>query len=264
MKTVLYYYSATGNSLVIAREIARALGGAEVLPMASFRSGTGKIDAERVGFIFPIIAWGPPRTVEEFIDHFDPTGLRYTFAIASCGGTAALTLPNIRKTLRKKGGDLNAGFIVSSKAYLSMSGGGQSKMINLVSNLSGKRPGPETEKLPSIIETIQNCEANKPERNALPGAILGSFFHTQASPQFAKMDANYVVESTCTGCGVCARVCPRGNIVMVDGKPTWKNDCDFCGACANWCPSASISMKGDLTPARAHNPDVKVADFYLR
>jgi ferredoxin/flavodoxin len=264
MKTVLYYYSATGNSLVIAREVARALGGAEVLPIASSRSGTGKIDAERVGFIFPIIAWGPPRTVEEFIDHFDPTGLRYIFAIASCGGTAALTLPNIRKTLRKKGSDLNAGFIVGSKAYLSMSGGSQSKMINLVSNLSGKLLGGETERLPSIIETIANCETKKPERNALPGAILGSFLHSAASPQFAKMDANYVVDAGCTGCGVCARLCPRENIVMVDGKPTWKNDCDFCGACANWCPSASISMKGDLAPARAHNQEVKLADFYLR
>lgn len=264
MKTTLYCYSATGNSLVIARAIATALSDTEIVPIGRFRATPARPTTERVGIIFPIIAWGPPRTVHEFVRAIDLSGVRYTFAIASCGGTAAGTLPRIRKALRKNGGDLHAGFLVRSASYMEMGSGKQAKMIEMVRRFSGKLPGTAEERLSDIIEAVRNERRSRPERNALLGSILGNFFHGKAAPQFAGLDRAYKVGENCASCGTCTRICPRGNVRLENGRPAWHHDCDFCGACITWCPQRAIGMAG--APAGAphrHNPEIKAADLVV-
>ena len=118
--TTVSCYSATGNSLTYARALAREIGGARLAPLARCRTAPARPSTPRVGVVFPIIAWGPPRTVKEFLSLVDLTGIRRVFAVASCGGTAAGTLPRLRKALRARGGKLHAGFIVRSPHYLTM------------------------------------------------------------------------------------------------------------------------------------------------
>jgi ferredoxin/flavodoxin len=261
MTTTIYYYSSTGNSLVIARAVAQALGEAQVLPIARYRKVRTAPGTECVGIIFPVHAWGPPRTVEEFIQNLDLSGVQYTFAIASCGGTAAGTLLKMRKVIRKSGGELHAGFIVRSAGY--MAGGEKNPMIGMVRRLSGKPFPAAEERLPEIIECVKSRKHIRPERNALPGAVLGNFFHRMAGPQFARLDASYEVGAACKSCGNCARVCPRGNVSLQDGKPAWQHDCDFCGACATWCPNNAIGFRSMPAVPRRHNMQVQRADFLL-
>ena len=46
---------------------------------------------------------------------------------------------------------------------------------------------------------------------------------------------------TCISCGLCARICPTGTIVMEQGKPHWKGkDCVQCTACIHRCPVRAI------------------------
>ena len=41
----------------------------------------------------------------------------------------------------------------------------------------------------------------------------------------------------CVGCGVCLGRCPKGAIVLVDGKATINvDDCGSCGLCSEKCP----------------------------
>ena len=46
--------------------------------------------------------------------------------------------------------------------------------------------------------------------------------------------------NACTNCGWCARNCPRGNITMVDGKPTFDRHCVLCLRCVYGCPTHAI------------------------
>lgn len=264
MITKIYYYTATGNSLVIARKIAERVGDCELIPITAQSAVREAEPAARIGFVFPIFAWGPPRTVEEFITKVALADAAYVFAIASCGGTAANTLPRIRSVLRKKGAELHAGFIVRSAGYLKKGDGKASSMITTVRNLSGPLFGTEEERLPEIITAINECRAAKPEKNAFWGAALGSFFHDQAKKQFAVMDKTYTVAESCTGCGTCSRICPRMNIRIEGSTPTWRHDCDFCFACATWCPSKAISTTGDLQPTHDHHAAVTLGDLYKR
>jgi len=268
MKTTIFFYSGTGNSLSISRRLAKELGDTRVVPLAKFRRGT-KPEAERVGVVFPIIAWGPPRTVDEFLQNVDLSDAQYVFAVASCGGTAANTLPKIKKTLKKKGSDLDAGFVVASPGYLETSSNGgkkspQEQMVDLVRKLSGPRPRTAEERLPEIAGVIRFGKRTRPERPRFLGASLGSFFHDQAVPMLSRSDNGYRVTEACTECQICARVCPRENVVMSAGRPVWNHDCDSCGACATWCPEAAISAVGSLLSTRRHHPEVGVNDFLLR
>ncbi len=77
-------------------------------------------------------------------------------------------------------------------------------------------------------------------RNALTlsvGRFVGFIFRLMASKILGSM---YLADDTCTSCGLCARVCPAGAIVMRGGSPTWTLRCIDCNRCINACPSASI------------------------
>jgi Fe-S-cluster-containing hydrogenase component 2 len=51
----------------------------------------------------------------------------------------------------------------------------------------------------------------------------------------------YVDENRCSGCGVCVNVCPRGAIVIEDGKASISQAlCSHCEACAAACPERAI------------------------
>lgn len=264
MKTIVYYYTASGNSLVLARAIANALGDAQVSPIASSRAKPFTPGAERVGIVFPVYAWGMPRTVEDFLASMDPSRLEYAFAVASCGGTPGNTLPAVRRSLRARGGELHSGFVVRSPGYVDIAPGGQGGLIKMVRNLSGPLPRGEAERLPEIVEAVKAMRVLKPERGAFLGSSLGSFFHGVASGQFAKMDSGFATAASCDGCGVCARVCPRENVALENGRPAWKHDCDNCGSCSTWCPKRAISQGGALIPGGGHHAAVRLSDMLLR
>lgn len=47
----------------------------------------------------------------------------------------------------------------------------------------------------------------------------------------------------CTGCGLCARHCPKHAIIMVGRKkprPYWKLNCENCMRCMSYCPKKAI------------------------
>ena len=70
METTIYYFTGTGNSLAVARDICERLGECRVVPIVSLNDEPGPIRpaAERVGIVYPVYFSGVPSIVVEIAD----------------------------------------------------------------------------------------------------------------------------------------------------------------------------------------------------
>ena len=57
---------------------------------------------------------------------------------------------------------------------------------------------------------------------------------------FFVKDKKFYVKDSCTGCGLCEKLCPMNNVKLMNGKPVWNGGCTHCMACICSCPQAAI------------------------
>jgi len=263
MKTTLYYFTGTGNSLVVARKVASLLGETELVPIAALMHEKGEITTpeKRIGICCPVYDMGIPVMVRDFIDRFTVAVDAYVFAVLTLGGTGASALKQINQGLNKHNGrGINAGFLVRMPANfppLSVPPTGQ-KQVSILSAAERE------------CEQIADCIRNGGER--LPGiALLSSMLQFLFYKPFAKSvhqaGEKFSVSSACTSCGTCETVCPSDNIAMHNGRPVYSDRCELCCACLNYCPVQAINLNlmfGTEGRGRYHHPDVTPADMRMQ
>jgi hypothetical protein len=115
MKTTIYCFSATGNSLKLARDVQSALGDCDVVSIAqALQRQDLPCPGERIGLVFPVFAWGLPRMVVDFVQRLDLRHAKYVFAITTCVAIPGNTLRELQSHLEAKGSFLHAGFAISA------------------------------------------------------------------------------------------------------------------------------------------------------
>ena len=103
MKTKIYYFTGTGNSLNIAKEISGKIEDCELIPMASLSENRGiEPDAEKVGFIFPLYWYGLPKIVRDFIKKVELSNISYCFAVITAMYPDGLAIEQVEALLEKK------------------------------------------------------------------------------------------------------------------------------------------------------------------
>ena len=260
MKTTIYYFTGTGNSLAAARKVAAVLGDCGLVPIASLRNTTGDIvpAADRVGIVSPVYDAGVPRIVAEFARRLDLSRAGYTFAIVTLGGTGVSALHQLNAILKKRqGGKLDAAFAVKMPGNFPPVG----------------RP-PEGEKKDAILAAADKQLAfiahTINQGIAVPPGFspVSSLMRCLLYPPFFRnvhgMDKAFSVSDACTSCGTCAKVCPVGNIVMENERPVWQHHCELCCACLHFCPVEAIqlnTMQGTKGRGRYRHPGLTVEDM---
>ncbi len=257
MQTIIYWFSGTGNSLAIARELAAALGETDLISMV--QAGAGPMpDAGKVGFVFPVYAFGLPGIVKKFLRNMPVNPNAYYFSVANCAGKAGVPHRQIRGILRAGGGRLSGGwtlFMPTNYPILTDA---------LPVEKQQKCFDKMRERLPGIAAAIKTGQLGPLEDSSLLFRWLAFAGNTLAINHFRKADKKFWVESTCRQCGLCAKVCPVNNIKLVDKKPIWLGRCEQCMACLQWCPARAIQY-GRVTKSRQryHHPQAKAKDFML-
>jgi NAD-dependent dihydropyrimidine dehydrogenase PreA subunit len=256
MKTDLFYYTGTGNSLWTARMLAKELGDAEVIPISRHSENPVASRAEAVGIIFPVHIWGLPRRVLAFADALDPDPSRYYFAVALNAGQVAATLLQLKKRMQARGLSLSSGFgLAMPSNYIPWGGPGpEAKRIRLTTAAR--------EKIDRIAATVAAREKRPVEKGALWQNIIFTGLNRLAFPRVPAMDKGFWVDEKCNACGVCRSVCPCKNIDLPAGKPVWLHHCEQCLACIQWCPQEAIQF-GKRTPRyeRYRHPEVTLQEM---
>ena len=256
MKTNLFFYTGTGNSLWTARMLAGELGDTEIIPISGTSGDTIASGAEAIGIIFPVHIWGLPRRVMAFVDALEKNWSRYHFAVAVNAGQVAATLIQLKKRMQARGLSLSAGFELAMPSnYIPWGGPGPEEAQ--VRRIEAAR-----RKIGRIAAAAAARETRPVEKGPLWQNILFTGFNRLALPHVPKMDRSFWVDDKCNGCGICKAVCPSGNIDLPAGRPNWQHHCEQCLACIQWCPQEAIQF-GKKTPRyrRYHHPEVTLKDM---
>jgi flavodoxin len=80
-KVAIYYFSGTGNSLVVARDIAGKMN-ANLIPVISMIDQESiNTDASVIGIVFPIYDFKPPLIIRKFVGKLENISSKYIFNI---------------------------------------------------------------------------------------------------------------------------------------------------------------------------------------
>ncbi|MDH6365695.1 flavodoxin [Enterococcus sp. PF1-24] len=112
-KNIIFVFSGTGNSLWVAKEIAKELENCEIVSMGLDWQGPLPAGYDSIGFVYPTYASGVPKRIKDFIAKLDLQNNKeaYYFAIATCGrvSKAQNVITQIRRYLKQKGIHLHYG-----------------------------------------------------------------------------------------------------------------------------------------------------------
>ncbi len=262
MSTEIYYFTGTGNSLAVARDIAGNTGGKLIGIPSVVEKEEIQVSADILGIIFPAYCTRLPRIVERFVGKLTDIQSRYIFAVVTVGGISGHILDRLSEAISRQGGSLAAGFIVRMPAnYIHNADALPLFLQNRMFRKWQRRAG-------EISEYVLKGRRGRLEKfNPIMTFLFSRTIEKKLELGELSPDAdkNFRVDDTCNSCGICMRICPVGNIRMVDGTPKWQNHCEKCLACIQWCPEEAIQY-GEATVKRKryHHPGVKLADMLRR
>lgn len=259
MKLKIYYFTGTGNSLMIARDIAKEFDNAAIISMTKLMKNEKviRLEGDMVGFVFPVYFTRPPAFVKEFMENVLFGSTSYIFAVMNGGGLFGRALHLFDAMLKEKGRRLDAGFIIPMP-------GNHPKVAHL------QRKDPETyhkeeaEKARYITNIIKARQPHKIETNR--SLLCWLIFHLSFKKAYRlslakKLDSDLWVDDTCTHCGTCELICPTGNITYALSKPEWHNNCINCAACYHHCPTKAIRLGKEDPSFRYNHPDISLQDI---
>ncbi len=260
MSTNIYYFSATGNSLAVAKDIAAGLPEARIFSIPQVMDGEIDLDADRIGIVFPEYFSGIPRIVSDFIKRLEPKKIKFLFAVCTYGGIPANTLPELQGQLQAAGIRLNAGYAVPMPG---------SYIVKYGAFKKAKQEKLFRKEKEAVQKIVRDITVQK-DAGVISGGFaigrIGKFIYQSMLPKFPVLDRNFTVDEKCTGCGICKRVCPAGNVRMSeDQKPRWQGNCEHCMACIQWCPEEAIqySLK-TAGRERYRHPDIRPDEMFNR
>lgn len=257
MKTTIFYFSGTGNSLKIAKDLMQELGDTELVPIQKVINKEIDLTADNIGLVFPVYMWGMPLMAANFVKKLKADKNKYFFAVTNYGGMPAGTICQTADLLSANGIKLSAGFTVKMP-------GNYTPMYGAISeNKQQKIFEKEKIKIKEIAEIVKNRAESKLEKNFfLINWLFSGLIYKFSAPHINSMDNKFYADEKCTSCGICERVCPAQNIKIVNGKPQWQHKCEQCLACLQWCPVSAVQYtQKTVNRKRYHHPEIKIEDF---
>jgi ferredoxin len=212
----IYYFSSTGNTLAAAREFAAKLGDTELLSIADLDRAE-EVDlsgADTVGIFFPVYCFGLPGIVQKFISRIVKGSGKYVYSLCTCGGMKGSAAYILEALLKERGIKLAISFSLTMPSnYIPRSiPPTQNRMEKLFAKASR-----------DIVYAVRAVKKRKTEEllHVFPFDVFGDAVAQKAVAFLSNYDRYFWVTDKCDACGLCEKICPDSNIIMMNGIPTW-------------------------------------------
>lgn len=244
----IFYFTATGNSLYVAKSI-----GGELLSIAQMmREGQSEFADDEIGFVFPCYGLGLPKMVREFIRK-SQFKAKYFFAVMTYGNVAAAGLGQLEE--------------IGTAASIQFDYTNEICMIDNylpMYRIEEQLKMEDTKQIDKHLESIVSDIGARRKKLTRKGflAVVGSklVYLLFSAWHFDVADKRFIVQENCNGCKICEKVCPKNNIT-VGTKPEFLHQCEGCFACIHHCPQYAIHHKSEKSNARFKNQHVTLAEI---
>lgn len=244
---MVFYFSGTGNSKLVAKRIAQITGDELVSINDSLRAGERKtFHSERpLVFVAPTYCWRMPKVVARWMEQNSFAGSRDAYFALTCAGNCGNAAAYIKQLCARKGLRFcGLSPVVMPENYLAMfPTPGEAECQAIV-----ERAKPAIAALAAQIQSGQ--------RLGEPPVSLGDRLASgPLNPLFYALfvrDRGFHASERCVSCGHCARTCPLHDIELANGKPRWKGNCTHCMACIAGCPTEAIEYRAKTKGRHRH------------
>lgn len=255
MNSVIYYFSGSGNSYKIAKNISERLGDTELIKISAENKHIALANNyKKVGIIFPVYFFSLPKMVKAFVENLKINADSYIYSVATCGGFVGVTFVHLQEIFKKKGYiNLSTFKILMPDNYQVLySPSPVERQLDVI--------GKSNIILDKIVPLIRDEKFHSEKEPNMALKLVGNTAYKTFKPK--DKDKNFWTDGNCNGCGICEKICPAKDIVMEDSRPKWLNNCEQCLSCMQWCPEKAIQYKkSTIKRGRYTHPEVKVGEM---
>ena len=274
---MIFYFSGTGNTKWAASKLAAATR-EDLISIAPYMRADDSShnlaepfilkENERLGFVFPVHGWRVPKLVREFISKMkiqrEPSDASaenkakaddslknrpFTYCVCTAGDSIGLTIENLNEVISLNPSLQALGITEVSSSYSLI-------MPESYIGLPFMDVDPKEREIRKKENAAQElaivCEEIFDRKEGISRLVKGPipWFFTKVVGGFFEnvliTDKRFHVEKDrCVKCGICANVCPVGDIKGGHGEyPVWLHhkDCLTCFTCYHHCPHHAIEF----------------------
>lgn len=235
----ILYFSSTGNSLQIAKQVKQKLGG-DIFYIPNY-TGTGT-EFDKIIIVTPVYSFGMPKHVLDLLPKLDKT--KKLIVIQNYGGMMLGADYLFYQYASRLGLNIVAMYKIKMPENFTLVMSPPNFYKKRILKLSENR-------ISKVLDKIINGKYTLPKRKKTHEKT-----YLKNKDNWHLIGQRFSVTDACIKCGKCADLCPSHNIYLKDGKIAFKDDCVACLGCFHRCPAKAIIYNNKDNKKRYINPNV--------